>query len=101
MSDRNQSKPDLLSLVTPGEILLEELPQGLTANALAWKLGVPADSIQGIMDGECVITADMAVHLSHYFGNPAEFWTNLQQTFELDNATRSVVMHAALAVGKG
>jgi addiction module HigA family antidote len=81
---------ELLPLVTPGEILLEEFlePLGLSANALAIELRVPANRIQDIVRGCRSITADTALRLSQYFGNSAEFWLNLEQNYELDQAKR-------------
>jgi addiction module HigA family antidote len=81
---------ELLPLVTPGEILQEEFlePFGLSANALALELHVPANRIQDIVRGRRTITADTALRLSQYFGNSAEFWLNLQQNYELDQAKR-------------
>ena len=79
-----------LPLVTPGEILQEDFlePFGLSANALALELHVPANRIQDIVRGRRTITADTALRLSQYFGNSAEFWLNLQQNYELDQAKR-------------
>ena len=81
---------ELLPLVKPGEILQEEFmePLGLSANALALLLRVPANRIQDIVRGRRSITADTALRLSQYFGNSAEFWLNLQQNYELDQAKR-------------
>lgn len=81
---------ELLPLVSPGEILQEEfmLPLGLSANALGLELHVPANRIQAIVKGGRAITADTALRLSHYFGNSAEFWLNLQQNYELDLVKR-------------
>ncbi len=84
------SKTNLLPLATPGEILDEEFlrPLGLSANALAIELRVPANRIHGIVNGQRSITADTALRLAQYFGNSAEFWMNLQQNYELDRAKR-------------
>jgi antitoxin HigA-1 len=80
----------LLPLITPGEILVHEFlePLGLTANALAIELRVPANRIHGITKGQRAITADTALRLSQYFGNSPEFWMNLQQNYELDRTKR-------------
>jgi len=82
--------PKLLPLITPGEILGAEFirPLGLSANALALELHVPANRIQTIVKGQRAITADTALRLSQYFGNSPEFWLNLQQNYELDRAKR-------------
>jgi addiction module HigA family antidote len=93
-------KSQLLSLITPGEILLEEFmkPLNLTANALALDLRVPANRIQAIVNGQRGITADTALRLSQYFGNSAEFWLNLQQNFELEKARRESLPEIRLKV---
>jgi addiction module HigA family antidote len=91
---------ELLSLITPGEILLEEFmkPLNLTANALALDLHVPANRIQAIVNGQRGITVDTALRLSQYFGNSAQFWLNLQQNFELEKATRTSLPEIRLKV---
>ena len=55
--------------VPPGEILNEEFlkPLGLTANALA-----------------------KAIRLGTFFKTSAEFWMNLQMTYELGNAEKAL-----------
>jgi addiction module HigA family antidote len=61
-------------------MLAEEFMQqlGLTANALALALRVPATRIQAIVKGQRAITADTALRFDRYFGNSAGFWLNLQ-----------------------
>ena len=79
--------------MTPGEILKDEFlePLGLSANALALDLHVPANRIQAILKGLRGITADAALRLAQYFGNSPEFWLNLQQNYELDLAKREKI----------
>jgi addiction module HigA family antidote len=88
-----KSSPELLPLITPGEFLVEEFlePLGLSANALALALHVPANRIQAIVNGQRGITADTALRLGQYFGTSAEFWVNLQATYELDKAKRETL----------
>jgi antitoxin HigA-1 len=76
----------------PGEILRTEFlePLGMSANALAIELRVPANRIQGILTGKRGITADTALRLAQYFGNTPEFWMNLQQNYELEQARREI-----------
>ena len=70
--------------VHPGEILAEELQElGLSANALAKALGVPANRITAILKGQRRITADTALRLSRYFGTTPQLWQNLQNAFDL------------------
>ncbi len=70
--------------VHPGEILREELKElGLSANALARALDVPANRITAILKGQRGVTADTALRLSKFFGTTPQVWLNLQKTFEL------------------
>lgn len=69
----------------PGEVLLEEFlkPLGMTANALALALRVPANRIGAIVKGERAVTADTAMRLGRYFGMDPVFWMNLQTLYDL------------------
>jgi addiction module HigA family antidote len=77
----------------PGEILREEfmVPMGISANALAIALRVPATRISQIVNERRGITADTAYRLATYFGTSAELWMNLQTAYEL-----SAVQHTTL-----
>jgi len=80
--------------VHPGEILLEEFMKGSTppinANALAKALEVPANRITAIIKGQRGITGDTAVRLAAFFITTAEFWMNLQKTYELRLAEQAL-----------
>ncbi|HYM03147.1 MAG TPA: HigA family addiction module antitoxin [Stellaceae bacterium] len=55
--------------VPPGETLAEEMAaRGLSANALALKLRVPANRLTGILRGRRAISAETALRLGRYFG---------------------------------
>ncbi|MDP2828313.1 MAG: HigA family addiction module antitoxin [Sulfuricellaceae bacterium] len=71
--------------IHPGEILREEfmIPLGLSANALALALRVPAPRVNDIARERRAISADTALRLSRYFGTSAEFWLGLQADFDL------------------
>lgn len=71
--------------IHPGEILREEflIPLGLSANALAIALRVPAPRINDIVRERRAISADTALRLARYFGTSAEFWLGLQADFDL------------------
>jgi addiction module HigA family antidote len=71
--------------IHPGEILREEfmIPLGLSANALAIALRVPAPRINDIARERRAVTADSALRLSRYFGNSAEFWLGLQSDYDM------------------
>ena len=83
---RNGMRP-----IHPGEILREEflLPLGLSANALAVALGVPAPRINDIVRERRGISADTALRLARYFGTSAEFWMGLQADHDLRQAERA------------
>ncbi len=80
--------------VHPGEILKEEflVPLGLSANALARALNVPAPRINEVVRQRRGISADTALRLARYFGGDARSWLNLQTAYDL--------RVAELAVGK-
>lgn len=78
--------------IHPGEMLDEEFlkPLGMSAGALAKRLGVPRTRIERIVKGETALTADTALRLSAFFGNTAEFWMNLQRAYDLAQASMVV-----------
>jgi len=70
--------------IHPGEILRDELDAlGLSANQFAMKLHVPANRITSILNGKRAITPETALRLSKLFGTTAEFWINLQTSYDL------------------
>lgn len=71
--------------IHPGEILREEfmVPMGLSANALAIALRVPAPRINDIVRERRAVSADTALRLSRYFGTSAEFWLGLQSDYDM------------------
>ncbi len=83
--------PDGLALppVHPGETLAEEMAaRGLSANALALKLRVPANRLTEIVRGRRSISAETALRLGRYFGMDPKFWVELQAQYDLAVATR-------------
>lgn len=78
-----------LPAIHPGEHLREELEElGLSARAFAGALDIPVNRVTQILNGQRGISADTALRLARYFGTSAEFWMNLQQTYELRLAQR-------------
>jgi addiction module HigA family antidote len=80
--------------VHPGEILREEylLPLGMSVNALAMQLRIPATRLHEITKERRSVTADTAMRLARYFGGDAQSWLNLQSSYDLRNAE---IQHAA------
>jgi antitoxin HigA-1 len=69
----------------PGEVLNQEFlePLGMSVNALAIALRVPATRIGAIVKGERSVTADTALRLARFYGTSPEFWMNLQAMYDL------------------
>lgn len=80
--------------VHPGEVLREDYLKelGMSANALAKALNVPAPRINDIVRERRGITADTALRLARYFDSSPQFWLNLQAMYDL--------RVAEIAVGK-
>lgn len=79
---------DILDMPHPGTILRSDFlePLGLSANALALALRVPAPRISELVRGRRGITPDTALRLARAFGTSAEFWMGLQAAHDLSLA---------------
>jgi len=70
--------------IHPGEILSDELQEvGVLPAELARQIDVPANRISQIINGKRSITGDTALRLGHWFGMSAQFWLNLQTSYDL------------------
>ena len=78
--------------ITPGEVLEEEFlkPMGLSQYRLAKEIHVSPRRINEIVKGKRAITADTALRLGRYFGTTAQFWVNLQSSYELECAAEKI-----------
>ncbi len=77
--------------IHPGEVLRDELEAlGLSANAFAKALDVPANRITGIIKEQRAVTADTALRLARFFGMTPEFWMSLQASYDVKRARESV-----------
>lgn len=86
--------------IHPGEILREEFlaPLGMSANALAMALHVPAPRIHDIVRERRAVSPDTALRLARFFGGDAQSWLNLQVTYELRVAERATAKRIAREV---
>jgi antitoxin HigA-1 len=84
-TDMNKMRP-----VHPGEVLREEFlaPLGLSAHALAQALRIPAPRVNDIVRERRSVTPDTALRLARHFGTTAQFWLNLQASYDLKIAMR-------------
>jgi addiction module HigA family antidote len=71
-------------------MLLEEFlePSGMSQAQLARQLGKTPASINELVKGKRGVSAEMALLLSSVFGTTAEFWMNLQVSWELWHARK-------------
>lgn len=86
--------------VHPGEILREDYlgPLGLSANALARALHVPASRINDIVLERRGISVDTAMRLVRYFGGDVVTWMNLQTAYEIKVAEANLSQKVAAEV---
>ena len=72
--------------IHPGEILREDYlaPLGMSIDALALALHVPATRLHEIVKERRAITPDTALRLARHFGGDARSWLNLQAEYDLE-----------------
>ncbi len=91
MKSKSRTTTKRLPLLHPGEQLRSVLDDaGLSANAVALALRVPANRLTEILSGRRAITADTAMRLGRYFGTSAQMWMNLQARYDLDAAEEAL-----------
>jgi len=88
-----RTEKDMLAEIHPGEFLREDFmkPLGLSINALALALRVPATRISEIVNERRGITTDTALRLGRYFRTTADFWVNMQRAYELAVAKKRLL----------
>ena len=74
--------------IHPGEILMEELliPLGISQRRLSVATGLSLQEISELVHCKCRITSDLAHRLAAYFGTSAQFWFDLQDSYDLESA---------------
>lgn len=73
--------------IHPGEHLKEFMEEyGLSQYRLAKDINVPVTRIGKIIHHQRGISADTALRLGRYFGTTAQFWINLQSSYDLETA---------------
>ncbi|MCF6226110.1 MAG: HigA family addiction module antitoxin [Xanthomonadales bacterium] len=78
--------------IHPGEIIKQEYLEllGMSVNALAIALRVPAPRINDVVRQKRAVSVDTALRLARYFSTTAQFWLNLQTSYDLKLAQGSV-----------
>jgi antitoxin HigA-1 len=73
--------------VPPSEMLRDALDRaGISANAAAGKMRIPANRLTAILNGQRGITPETALRLARFFGTSAEMWINMQVQYDLEEA---------------
>lgn len=69
----------------PGAMLREDFLQdyGLTVSSLAKAIGVSRQTVNELLRERRAVSPEMALRLSHLFGNTPEFWLNAQRAYDL------------------
>ena len=88
----DETAPDLLSPVTPGELLKEEflVPMGISQYRLAKETGIPAQRIGQIVLGKRRVWAVAALRLCGLCGRSAGYWLRAQVAFDLEAEKRRI-----------
>lgn len=74
----------MINTIHPGEFLNEILEDaGITPYRIAKDIHVPPTRIGDIIKGKRSITVDTAMRLSAYLGTSAQYWLNLQNSYDL------------------
>ena len=77
--------------ITPGDHLAEFIEDSkITAYQLAKGISVSQTRISEILKGRRAITAETALRFGRYFGNSAQFWTNLQTHYDIAMALNNL-----------
>lgn len=81
----------------PGEILFREFlePKEISQVEFAKALGVPVQRINTLINGKRGITAETALLLGQELGTSPEFWMNLQNAWDLYEASRTLKLASA------
>lgn len=74
---------DNLPPIHPGELLRDELETlAMSARKFADHIGVPANAVTAILNGDRGISAAMALRLGKAFGTGAGYWMRLQDNYD-------------------
>jgi len=74
----------------PGAMLREDFMRDydLTVSNLAKAIGVSRQTVNELLRERRAVSPEMALRLSHLFGNTPEFWLNAQRAYDLWEISR-------------
>lgn len=89
MSKKTQTR---IPNVHPGDVLLEDFlkPMAISQYRLAKEISVSESTVSDMVNGRRGVTADIALRLARFFGVSAQFWLNLQEMYDIEEAERKV-----------
>jgi addiction module HigA family antidote len=77
--------------IHPGEFLREALKElGIPQAEFARAIGVSPMRISHVVNGTRPVTAELALLFGRAFGQSAQYWLNLQATYDLKTAERTI-----------
>jgi addiction module HigA family antidote len=72
----------------PGELLREYLPDGMTIEEVARRLGVSRVQLSRVLNARSAVSADMAIRIGLLTRTSAESWLSGQAKFDLWQASQ-------------
>jgi addiction module HigA family antidote len=78
--------------IHPGRVLYDDFIAefDLTVEKVSADTGIERPALEALQSGSGAITAEMALRLARYFSTTPEFWLNLQRTYDLALASKTV-----------
>ncbi len=78
--------------IHPGEVLREEylVPLSMSVESLSEALHLPPSLLANVVQEQQGVSPDTALRLARYFGTTAQFWLNLQSSYDLKIAEQSI-----------
>jgi addiction module HigA family antidote len=85
------------SVLVPGVVLRESLDAyHLTPAKLAEDIQLSQSAVRQILSNKTKISLNVGLRLSKYFGNPAPYWVQLQNEYDLVESSRNEELSAIL-----
>ncbi len=85
--------------MSPGNILKEEIEyRGMSQNDLASLMGRPPEIINDIILGKEEITQTTATEIQEALGISAQFWLNLEATYQVTLAKQEVLVSSTVPI---
>jgi len=94
---------DMYNPPHPGKILKDIYLKdyNLSVTAFALKIGISRTSASELINGKNGISAEMSLKLAKAFGTSAQFWLNMQQTYDLWQAKQRVNLDNVQVIANG